>query len=289
LTLLDVAEAYYDELLSRNIIQLVILPDGTESVGHCCVHDMMLEVIVSKSLEANFVSLVGSLRGGTSYDPVRRLCVHVEADYVPDGRSMKHARSLTTFGDKINVGVGKLLGGLANFTLLRVLDLEDCQDVTNRHMKQVCRLFLLRLLNLNCTNITVLPSEVKNLEQLQSLMLYDTLLDAVPGSIVNLEKLEYLSFQKRDQVDTKLRLPHGLRNMKALQRLTLLEIGNNDVQLATEIGELVQLRELEVFVQAGHSLEVQQALARSVDKLRLCYLHEDNIDVEYMGEILAAE
>jgi hypothetical protein len=77
--------------------------------------------------------------------------------------------------------------------------------------------------------------------------------------------------------------------MKALQRLTLLEIGNNDVQLATEIGELVQLRELEVFVQAGHSLEVQQALARSVDKLRLCYLHEDNIDVEYMGEILAAE
>lgn len=277
-TLLGVAEAYYDELLSRNIIQIVVLPDGTVSKGLCRVHDIMHEVIVSKSLEANFVSLEGSPSEGTSsYDPVRRLCINADVGYVADGRSIQHVRSLTTFGNKKNVGVCKLLDGLAKFTLLRVLDLEDCKDLTNKHMKQVCQLFLLRFLGLNETDITKLPSEISKLQQLQSLMLYDTLLKDVPGSVVKLEKLEYLSFRKRGELGGRLGLPHGLKNMKALQHLEELEVGINDVQLATEIGDLVQLRELDVLVPSGHSPAVKTALQKSVAKLRSLSLREENI------------
>ncbi|CAM0958649.1 unnamed protein product [Alopecurus aequalis] len=285
LTLLEVAEAYFDELMSRNMIQQVLLKDGSPSVGHCCVHDIMHEVIVSNSLEENFVSLVGSPRGGTSSDPVRRLCVHGGVGYVADGRSMQHVRSLTTFGHNIN-DIVKLLDGLAKFTLLRVLDLEDCQDVTNEHMKQVCRLFLLRFLNLNGTKISALPGEISNLRHLQSLMLWDTQLDEVPGSVVNLEKLEHLTFQKENNPDIRMILPRGLRKMKALQHLVRIQIGYHDVELANEIGDLVQLRELGVVVvQCTHPShtndDVRRALQRSVDKLKLCSLRQENIDIEY--------
>ncbi|VAH38958.1 unnamed protein product [Triticum turgidum subsp. durum] len=78
LTLMEVAEAYYKELVSRSMIdrsgEVVTFYDGR--VEMCRVHDMMLEVLVSKSLECNFVSLVGGLQEGMPYDRIRRLSIH---------------------------------------------------------------------------------------------------------------------------------------------------------------------------------------------------------------------
>lgn len=82
LTSREVAETCYEELLSRNMIK----PGQVEYDGEvvqCCVHDMMLEVIVSKSLEENFVRLIGGQGGGTTYDNVRRLSIQGE-----DSRSL---------------------------------------------------------------------------------------------------------------------------------------------------------------------------------------------------------
>ncbi|TVU11586.1 hypothetical protein EJB05_45180, partial [Eragrostis curvula] len=77
LKLLEVAESYFDELISRNmILPANISYDG--KVEACQVHDMMLEVLVSKSLEANFLPLVGRQSKGTSYDKIRRLSIHGE-------------------------------------------------------------------------------------------------------------------------------------------------------------------------------------------------------------------
>uniref|UniRef100_A0A8R7PLF0 Disease resistance protein winged helix domain-containing protein n=1 Tax=Triticum urartu TaxID=4572 RepID=A0A8R7PLF0_TRIUA len=136
LTLMEAAEAYYNELLSRNMIARADDPKWT--VETCQVHDMVLEVMVSKSLEANFVSLVGGSYEGMSYGSIRRLSIH-GGEVVSEGSrsnkiatshgrkndiqvmNMEHVRSLSMFGPEDNM---KMLDRLGELRLLRVLDLE---------------------------------------------------------------------------------------------------------------------------------------------------------------------
>jgi len=63
-------------------------------------------------------------------------------------------------------GQHKLLKKLGNFVLLRVLDLEDCEGVTNKHVRYACNLYLLRFLSLRATNISKVPRQIGNLEHL---------------------------------------------------------------------------------------------------------------------------
>ena len=68
ITLFDVAEEYFNELISRNMIQQDKLEVKNtffpaEIAEACRVHDMMLEAMVSKSRDANFVTLVGRQYG----------------------------------------------------------------------------------------------------------------------------------------------------------------------------------------------------------------------------------
>ncbi|VAH55679.1 unnamed protein product [Triticum turgidum subsp. durum] len=155
LTLMETAEAYFNELVNRSMIdQAGCIVTYYNRVDVCRVHDMMLEVMVSKSLEANFVSLVGVQYEGMSYDIVRRLSVHdsenggkySQSERTATGRGMvniiegmnvQHVRSLTTFqyeGHKL------LLDQLGKFKLLRVLDLEDCKDLLNKHLRYICKM-----------------------------------------------------------------------------------------------------------------------------------------------------
>jgi disease resistance protein RPM1 len=123
---------------------------------------MMLEVMVSKSQEANFVSLVGrQYRGGLPGGKLRRLSVHGNDDKDKHTSSpnqkkeveqrlharyggievmnLQHVRSLTSFQSE---GLDKLLDRLGEFKLLRVLDLEDCDALQNKHMRDICRMYL---------------------------------------------------------------------------------------------------------------------------------------------------
>nr|CAB3461986.1 unnamed protein product [Digitaria exilis] len=261
LTSLEVAEAYFDELLSRNMVK----PGSVDydGVKECCVHDMMLEVILSKALEENFISLIGGPCRGVSYDNIRRLSIHsYDQRNGIDGISMQHVRSLSTFCPK---GQSKLLDRLKEFTLLRVLDFEGCKDVKNRHMKQVCRLFLLRFLSLRRTDVEKLPCEIDKLQHLQTLDLRDTLLMGVPESLINLGKLENLDLSNRNSWRVLLKLPKGLRKMKALQRLDRFELGD-DAEVAKEIGELVQLRQLGIVLMQSTE-QVRENLAKSIGNI----------------------
>jgi disease resistance protein RPM1 len=87
LTMLEVAESYFNKLLSRSMIFSVqrrrYMHEHFDYDGklECCqVHDMVLEVMVSKSLEYNFLSLLGGQYNGMSYDRIRRLSIHEGMD-----------------------------------------------------------------------------------------------------------------------------------------------------------------------------------------------------------------
>lgn len=127
-----------------------------------------------------------------------------------------------------------MLDGLPDFTLLRVLDLEDYKDLKDQDIKHVCRLFLLRYLNLNNTNISIMPNQIGELLHLQILLLYSTLLEAIPNSVVKLDKLEKLGLSKRNAWRVHLRLPRGIGKMKSLKGLTRLELRKDEAEIARD-------------------------------------------------------
>uniref|UniRef100_A0ACD5TTK5 Uncharacterized protein n=1 Tax=Avena sativa TaxID=4498 RepID=A0ACD5TTK5_AVESA len=285
LTLFEVAEEYLDELISRNMI---LVEEKT-----CRVHDMMLEVMVSKSLQANFVSIVGRQFGGgmPSYSKVRRLSVHDNGLERPkkkveqhhrgiEAMKLDHVRSLTTFQSE---GLTKLLDRLGEFKLLRVLDLEDCQALQNQHMRDVCRLYLLRFLSLKGTGISLMPPEVGDLEHLETLDMKESRIREVPQTVTRLRKLERL------KTDLWV-LPQGLGNMTALREIDRAALKGDDVQVAGEIGELHQLQVLSLILQwKGDATEdCLNALASSLSRtyavrsLRL----ESRCDVIMLGQRL---
>jgi disease resistance protein RPM1 len=212
LTSMEVAEAYFNELVSRSMIDraadIVTYYDGREET--CGAHDMVLEVMVTKSLEANFVSLIGGQYEGMPYDRVRRLSIHAregpssissKKTKAGHGRrnginrmNVQHVRSLSMFEFEGH----HLLSRLGEFTLLRVLDLQDCRGLGKRHMAYICRMYLLRLLNLRGTDISVLPPEVGQLEHLQTLDVRRTFFKGLPDTVTELESLENLQFSNKD-------------------------------------------------------------------------------------------
>ncbi|XP_066395808.1 disease resistance protein Pik-2-like [Miscanthus floridulus] len=163
-TPMEVAESYLDELVSRNMIQIQVSFYWTEET--CRVHDMLLEVMVSKSLECNFVSLIGGRAGAKKNMAGRRL-----HDNGIEGMNVQHVRSLNIFHQKGQ----QLLDLLVKFTpLMRVLDLEGCVGLTKHHLQCICRLYLLRFLSFMGTYIEEVPSQIQNLEHLQTLDVRDT-------------------------------------------------------------------------------------------------------------------
>ncbi|OEL16090.1 putative disease resistance RPP13-like protein 3 [Dichanthelium oligosanthes] len=290
LTIMEVAESYLDQLLSRNMIEPRFGLDG--KVDSCKMHDMLLEVMVSRSLESNFVSLHGGQYAGMSYDRIRRLSIqggdnrmtqHVDHGLLdpPSNKKKKilqrrrkkhsiedmdleHARSLSMFQLKGH----KLLDQLDKFTLLRVLDLEDCEGITNDHLKIVCRMYLLKFLNLRNTNISEVPPQVGNLEHLQTFDVSQTKLRGLPETVTSLEKVERIVFSNKDHWEVKWRMPRGISKMKALREMEAGPLLGNDVHVAREVGELDKLQKLTIYIDSYEKIctEVLGELAKSLSK-----------------------
>uniref|UniRef100_A0ACD5YEJ8 Uncharacterized protein n=1 Tax=Avena sativa TaxID=4498 RepID=A0ACD5YEJ8_AVESA len=293
LTQMEVAEACFDDLVSRGMITRCadIISYMHESKESCQVHDILLEVLVSKSLEANFASLAGGLYQGISYDRIRRLSVHGGGQEQQQGHNnnnkdsrgrkilagrhglghgnneeeidVKHVRSLSMF----DLGEHKLLERLGEFTLLRVLDLEGSKGLKNRHMEDICRMYLMRFLSLKGTDISVMPQEVGKLEHLQTLDVSETLLPGLPDSVTDLHQLERLLFTHKSEWFTMWKAPTGLSKMKALREASCVVIKDN-IQAAQEIGDLEQLGGLFVYLDESSSnhAEVRRNLASSLSR-----------------------
>ncbi|KAF7034705.1 hypothetical protein CFC21_045686 [Triticum aestivum] len=273
LTLMETAESYYNELVNRGMIdQAGCIVTYCNRMDMCRVHDIMLEVMASKSLELNFVSLVGIQYEAMSYDIVRRLSIHgADGANGIEGMNVQHVRSLSTFQSE---GHKLLLDQLGKFKLLRVLDLEDCKDLKNKHLRYICKMYLLKFLSLRGTDISMMPREVCDLEHLQTLDVGDTLLGTLPNTMTKLIKLEQLMFSNRERLLTLWILPKGISKMKALREVSRVAIEN--VEVAIEIGDLQQLELIFVYVNKSskQSKDIIRELNLSLSKTAyLQWLH----------------
>ncbi|KAF6991696.1 hypothetical protein CFC21_008754 [Triticum aestivum] len=250
----EIAQIYLDEFVSRSIV----IPGQigcTGKIRSCKVHDIMLEVIIAKSVKENFISFLGSSQYNTAgHDKVRRLSIHPgggKEKRTFSSKNIVHTRSLSILGSTEKPVPIKF----ADLTLLRVLDLEGCGWLRDQDVKDICKLPLLRYLSLRNTAISQLPNAIGKLKELVTLDVRETSIGEFPKGITQLQNLSHL-LVGRYQYYTRTRsvkhlkgqgakLPHGLGNMGALQRISHADISTEKSSRAMrELGKLCQLTRL---------------------------------------------
>ncbi|XP_038989249.1 disease resistance protein RPM1-like [Phoenix dactylifera] len=254
----EVAERYFDEFINRSMIQpSKVSWDG--KVKSCQVHDVMLEVIVSKSREQNLVSLLGE-RGTaslTSEQKIRRLSAHTWSHL--EGTDLSHVRSITVFA---YFGFPLVPDRLR---LLRILDLDKIW-LHGGHLEWIGTLVSLRYVSIYLLQRHALPESWGNLHELETLNVRPRV---QLTSITGLQRLRQLR-------GSPLHLPNGgIANLKALQALGDVVCSAGRGQMIEELGELTQLRHLSLMVvapvKASHiSSAEMQRLSASLAKLNSC-------------------
>nr|UBY07330.1 NBS-LRR disease resistance protein [Dasypyrum villosum] len=236
-TAYELGERCFNDLLNRGLIQ----PGETNEYGEvmsCRVHDTILDFIISKSIEENFVTLLGvpPLTIGNQSKVVRRLCLQG----VEEGNSVvliadlvfSHVRSLTMVR-----GLSEI-PSLEKFRHLRVLDFMYCSELEDHHLENIVRLFQLRYLNLKGTKISKLPEQIGRLGCLEVLDLRRTYVQELPPSIVNLKQLMHLF------VDDDVKFPDGIVKMQALETLEDVNASIQPLDFMCGLGQLMNLRNL---------------------------------------------
>nr|UBY07543.1 NBS-LRR disease resistance protein [Dasypyrum villosum] len=264
----EVAENYFYELVNKSMVQPVDIGyDG--KVRACQVHDMMLEIIISKSIEENFITVI---RGGQTslknhHGFIRRLSVqHIDQDLLSAlaNEDLSHVRSLTVTSSVCM----KHFPSIAEFESLRVLDFEDCQDLQEYDMNNIDKLFQLKYLSFRGTCITKPPSRIVMLHNLETLDLRMTSMQRdLPDGIVLLTKLQYLLTEAQHKV------PIGITNMRSLRVTPNFHITKSSLDAVEELGNLTRLNELSLYLSDGYRYKRhEEVLLSALCKLSSCKL-----------------
>ncbi|KAL4618400.1 hypothetical protein ACB092_06G007200 [Castanea dentata] len=219
LTLEEVAQDYLKELIHGSLVQVEMV-DSRGKIRSCRVHDMLLEVILSRSDELSFhFSIISS-----------------------------QTRSILVFGvDEMLKSFVEIC--FSNFKLMKIMDFEGAP--IDYIPKEVGNLFHLSYLSLRDTKVQILPNSIGNLQNLETLDLKCSLVSELPMEISGLYKLQYLgayieNFDIEFSIDSRrgLKIHSGIRYLQSLQKLVKIEA--NNAALITKLGSLRQLRTFEI-------------------------------------------
>ncbi|VAI62969.1 unnamed protein product [Triticum turgidum subsp. durum] len=211
----EVAENHFYELINKSMVQPVGI--GYDGKARACqVHDMMLELIISESVEDNFISLAG--HGQTDLANcdglIQRLSVQQidpELASILENEDLSHLRSLTVIGSTCI----KHLPRLVRFEALRVLDFNDCKGLHDQYdIDGIDKLFQLKYLRFRGTDMLNLPSGIVRLYGLETLDLRDTYITKLPTGIIQHVKLQHLLTardpESNDNPCGRMKIPMGL-------------------------------------------------------------------------------
>lgn len=234
----EVGENYFNELLNRSLIQSVGIRYNTRADA-CRVHDIILDLILSKSFDDNFViKYDNGVKISGLQDKVRRLfldCRERWDAFGPSEITTFHVRSLTVIGSDEHMPT------LANFRALRVLDVEHYGELASHYFKSIGTLYLLKYLRLRITSVIELPDQIGELQYLETLDLSDSPIRKLPKSIVRLKQLICLLVRN-------VRLPDGFGNMQNLRELSCIEIDSTNALQELENLSLLKILGLIVCV-----------------------------------------
>nr|UBY06897.1 NBS-LRR disease resistance protein [Dasypyrum villosum] len=274
----EVAENHFYELINKSMVQPVDI--GYDGKARACqVHDMMLELIISKSVEDNFISLAG--HGQTDLAKhdglIRRLSVqHIDQELasILANEDLSHVRSLTVIASTCIKHLPKLVG----FEALRVLEFQDCKNLHEYDMNGIDKLFQLKYLSFRGTDMSKLPTGIVRLYGLETLDLRDTRIEELPTGIIQLVKLQHLLIARYSHAGSpygKTKIPDGIGNMRNLQAISGFNIIKSSICAVEELGNLNGLKELHLQLDGLGSQEYkrhEEMLLSSLCKLGACKL-----------------
>ncbi|KAF2286057.1 hypothetical protein GH714_009986 [Hevea brasiliensis] len=244
-TLEEIAEEYLMELIRRSLVQLAAVSiDGKPR--DCRVHDLVREVILSRSKELSFhqVSLENyeSMKGRS-----RHLSIYDRATNIPDIGSNFQTHSI------IVLGVNELPKFFISsfFTNLKLLRALDFEGAPLEHIpKELGILWHLRYLSLKETKVKMLPTSIGKLCNLETLDLKYSLVHDLPVEINRLLKLRHLlaysvNFDNERNFNSLrgVKMHGNIGCLKALQKLKYIEL-DDDTGLISQLEKLTQLRSL---------------------------------------------
>ncbi|KAK1677123.1 hypothetical protein QYE76_037971 [Lolium multiflorum] len=264
ISLFEMGETYFNELVNRNMIQPVYFGFMLGQVHACRVHDMVLDLISSLSREENFITILNGTAESDSMSSERKYR-RMSLQYArkeelettpPKCVSVLQVRSIAAFELAID-----LMPPFSSFGVLRVLDLTGCSLVGHRnlHLRELGSLLHLRYLGLAETGISELPEEIGKLQFLQVLDLRVNEIGGLPYSLIKLGKLMCLLLFRSCK-----RLPDGLGNLSSMEVLGTIHV--DSVSTVNELGRMVNLRNLDI-VFDNVTPELEEAFVESLGKL----------------------
>ncbi|GMY30861.1 disease resistance protein RPM1-like [Fagus crenata] len=243
LTLEDVAKDYLNELIHRSLVQVVEV-DLFGKTRSCQVHDMMREVIFSRSEELSFCYV--SINNNSIFDGIgRRLSIQNNGN--PHLESITSSKTRSILILRVDeVPDSFLTTCFANFKLMKTMDFEGA--LIDYIPEEVGNLFHLKYLSLGDTKVEKLPKSIGKLKNLETLDLKHSRVSELPVEISGLSKLRYLAAYIEDcDIEFNINFRQGVKIHSGISCLQSLErIEANNTALITELGSLGQLRKLEI-------------------------------------------
>ncbi|XP_039816000.1 disease resistance protein PIK6-NP-like [Panicum virgatum] len=242
-----VAETCFNQLIERKLIRPVE-HNSSGRVKSCQVHDMVLEYLISKAAEEDFVTVVGSHWSMPAHsNKVRRLSVHSSdskrAQHV-DSMNLSHVRSLTVFESLDKLHFKSLKTGM-----VQVLDLQGCRGFRESHVKvsDMSEMVLLKYLCLRRTDVKNLPRNIHKLEYLETIDIRETEVQRLPATVGKLKRIKnILGGDKRAR--KTLKLPREFKGTtRTLRILSGVEIAEGSTTAASDLNYFTGLRKLAIY------------------------------------------
>ncbi|CDP19403.1 unnamed protein product [Coffea canephora] len=232
MTMKDVGFSYLTELVNRSLIQ--VTQSFYEGIPYTCrIHDLVREVVLSKSREQNMIAIANEQCTRWFSEKVRRLIVHSSSNNTEQHQesqcySFNHLRSFITI-ESMNPPISRALTGVKAVP------------------KFIGKLRNLEYLDLGETQVKELPMEIQKLKKLEHLIVHQkvdfsearllalqslTTIDASSGSVIvkeigTLTQLSRLGISNLRREDGKV-LCSSLATLTSLQLLDIASIRNEE-------------------------------------------------------------
>lgn len=289
----QLGRSYLNELINRSLVQPTKVGAVAATVKECRVHDVILEFIVSKALEDNFVTIWNRNGFSENYssNKIRRLSIQYgismrAEEMVKIKEQAAHIRSINIF-DPNSVLLIKNTSMFLSSQVLRVLNtqtqeklLEDCYL---GHVKSFGQMKYLRLKFWSSIWHCKLPEDIEKLQHLQTLDVRCSSIEKLPASITQLQRLVRLL------VHNEVKLPDGIGNLQALEELSVINLDIQTIKFIQGLGDLTNLKVLGIewwYAHAevrhvdveGHKEACISSLSKLVTTLRELRIMQDAYD-----------
>ncbi|XP_044431179.1 disease resistance protein RGA5 isoform X2 [Triticum aestivum] len=236
----DVAEEYFKALIDMFMIQPWKIDYCTNEVLSCRVHDIILELMRSKSSEEKFIHVIDGLKDVSGQ--IHR--VSVQYNDKEDSRTLKTIKGSLSHARSVLLYRASLLPAFLEFKHVRVLHLED--KVYSREpldLTGISSLFFLRYLKIALHPLSgdlKLPDQLGQLQQLETIHLKGGGLKKYPSDLCTLPRLSCLIYSRYGGI----MLPYGIERLKSLHILKGVCLYKSSVETIKGLGELTNLRNL---------------------------------------------